>query len=124
MKKLILGAIALMMTVSFVSCKDTEKKIEEVAEKVTETVEGVPSFSDPAVQEYVNLYEEYIKEYTEAAEKKDMAAFANLGTKGQELGTKAQEIAGKISGDDVKKWTDYMTSTSKKLQELSAKFTQ
>ncbi|GAA4277054.1 hypothetical protein [Aquimarina mytili] len=141
MKKIFLGALALMF-LSVVSCKQAadkaeeaadkaeevvekaEEKVEEVAEKVESAVEGVPSFSDPAVQEYVNAYEEYMAEYTKIVESKDMTAFAGLSTKGQELAQKAQDISGKLSGEDAQKWTDYMTASSKKMQELAAKMTQ
>lgn len=145
MKKFFLGALALMF-LTVVSCKQAADKAEEaadnaeevveeatekateaaeeVAEKVEDAVDGVPSFSDPAVQEYVNAYEEYMAEYAKIVESKDMTAFAGLSTKGQELAKKAQDISGKLSGDDAQKWTDYMTASSKKMQELAAKMTQ
>ncbi|WP_062056366.1 hypothetical protein [Aquimarina longa] len=145
MKKFFLGAVALAF-LSVISCKDsankandaadaageaieetaetTTKAVEEIAEKVESAVDGVPNFSDPAVQEYVNSYEEYIAEYTKIVESKDMTAFAGLSQKGQELATKAQDIAGKLTGDDAKKWSDYMTASSKKMQELAQKMAQ
>ncbi|MDY8136594.1 hypothetical protein [Aquimarina sp. 2201CG5-10] len=145
MKKFFLGALALMF-LTVISCKQASDKAEEVkeeakevaeevaekaeevkeevAEKVEEVTEGVPNFSDTAVQEYVDTYEKYISEYEKIVESKDMTAFASLGQKGQELATKAQEISGKLTGEDAQKWTEYMTSTSKRLQELATKMTQ
>ncbi len=149
MKKLFLGACALMV-LSVVSCKKTVEAaadeatevvdgaadaagavvdgatdvVDGAADAVAEAASGIPSFEDAAVNEYVKAYDEYISEYAKAAESKDMTAFAALGTKGQELGTKAQEVLGNLSPEDAKKLTDYMTENSKKLQELSAKFSQ
>jgi len=140
MKKTILN-FALVMAVLFAaSCKNETKseatesaekteeveKVEEKTEEKTETAasEGVPSFSDEKVQEYVNSYEAYIEEYKKVVESKDMTAFASLGQKGQELGTKAQEVMGNLSGDDVKKLNDYMMAKSTELQELSKKLMQ
>ncbi|WP_299221812.1 hypothetical protein [uncultured Aquimarina sp.] len=143
MKKTILN-FALVMAVLFAaSCKNETKseatdsadkteevekteKAEEKTEEKTETAasEGVPSFSDEKVQEYVNSYEAYIEEYKKVVESKDMTAFASLGQKGQELGTKAQEVMGNLSGDDVKKLNDYMMAKSTELQELSKKLMQ
>ncbi|WP_298539460.1 hypothetical protein [uncultured Aquimarina sp.] len=143
MKKTILN-FALVMAVLFAaSCKNETKseatdsadkteeveKTEKAEEKVEEKTEaaasdGVPSFSDEKVQEYVNSYEAYIEEYKKVVESKDMTAFASLGQKGQELGTKAQEVMGNLSGDDVKKLNDYMMAKSTELQELSKKLMQ
>ncbi|WP_226294213.1 hypothetical protein [Aquimarina algicola] len=143
MKKVFLGVLALMF-LTVISCKEatdkakegeenveevaeeTAEKVEETTEEVAENVEAtgdVPTFSDPAVQEYVNAYEEYIAEYTKIVESKDMTAFAGLSQKGQDLATKAQDISGKLTGEDAKLWTDYMTASSKKMQELAAKMT-
>lgn len=141
MKKTILNFSLLIAILATTSCKNeaktdsetsnetttTEESIEKEEDKKEESVEantGVPSFSDPKVQDYVNSYEAYIKEYAKAAESKDMEAFAALGTKGQELGTKAQEVLGNVSGDDVKKLNDYMQTKATQLQELSSKFMQ
>ncbi|EZH74472.1 hypothetical protein ATO12_11935 [Aquimarina atlantica] len=145
MKKFFLGALALVF-LTVISCKDAankaeeaadtageaveevaekvEEAAEEVAEKVEEAVDGVPSFDNAEVQDYVNKYEEYMAAYKKAAESKDMTAFAELGQQGQALGTAAQEIAGKLSGDDAKKWTDYMTASAAKMQEYAKAMTQ
>ncbi|MGY3793000.1 hypothetical protein [uncultured Aquimarina sp.] len=142
MKKTILNFALIIAVLFAASCKnetkseatDTADKTEEVAteekseEKSSEakstSSDGVPSFSDQKVQEYVDSYEAYIEEYKKAVESKDMTAFASLGQKGQELGTKAQEVMGNLSGDDVKKLNDYMTAKSAELQELSKKLMQ
>ncbi|GAA0722321.1 hypothetical protein GCM10009430_24610 [Aquimarina litoralis] len=142
MKKTILNFALIIAVLFAASCKnetkseatDTADKTEEVAteekteEKSSEakstSSDGVPSFSDQKVQEYVDSYEAYIEEYKKVVESKDMTAFASLGQKGQELGTKAQEVMGNLSGDDVKKLNDYMTAKSAELQELSKKLMQ
>ncbi|MFD2562126.1 hypothetical protein [Aquimarina rubra] len=144
MKKTILNFVLIIAVLFTASCKnetksetsDSANKTEEVEktetseeksnDNKTETAasDGVPSFSDEKVQEYVNSYEAYIEEYKKVVESKDMTAFASLGQKGQELGTKAQEVMGNLSGDDVKKLSDYMTAKSAELQELSKKLMQ
>ncbi|MDY8137994.1 hypothetical protein [Aquimarina sp. 2201CG5-10] len=143
MKKVILNLSLLVLIMATVSCKNdtksdstadaevTEQKTEEKAEKSSEkenttapASDDVPSFSDQAVQDYVNSYEAYIEEYKKVVESKDMTAFASLGQKGQELGQKAQEVMGNLSGDDIKKLNDYMQKKSTQLQELSKKLMQ
>ncbi|WP_378174933.1 hypothetical protein [Aquimarina sp. SS2-1] len=143
MKKTILNFALIIAVLFATSCKNEAKsestdnadtteevaeteKAEEKSEEKTETAasDGVPSFSDEKVQEYVNSYEAYIEEYKKVVESKDMTAFASLGQKGQELGTKAQEVMGNLSGDDVQKLNDYMMAKSAELQELSKKLMQ
>ncbi len=135
--------LAILVCVSVISCKNTTEKaadavqdaaeateetvqeaVQEVAEKVESVADAVPSFSDPAVQKYVDSYEKYLEEYEKVVSDKDMSAFAGLAEKGQELGTMAQEISGKLSSEDAKRLSDYMTEKSKKIQELSAKMMQ
>ncbi|WP_199915415.1 hypothetical protein [Aquimarina spinulae] len=145
MKKFFLGALALVF-LTVISCKDAankaeeaadtaeeaveevaekvEEAAEEVAEKVEEAVDGVPNFDNEEVKAYVEKYEAYMAEYAKIVESKDMTAFAGLATKGSKLGEEAAGIAGKLSGDDVKKWTDYMTASSEKMQALAKKMTQ
>ncbi len=145
MKKLVLGAMALMFLAT-ISCKQAADKakdaadtaeeaieetadkaqeaVQEVAEKVETAVDGIPSFSDPAITQYVTNYEAYIAEYTKIVESKDMAAFAGLSETGQKLAAQAQEISGKLTGDDAQKWTDYMTASAEKMQKLAQSMTQ
>ncbi|MEW7277267.1 hypothetical protein ABW636_01565 [Aquimarina sp. 2201CG1-2-11] len=101
-----------------------QETVQEVAEKVESAVDGIPTFSDKAITEYVQKYEAYIAEYTKIVESKDMTAFASLSQKGQELAAQAQEISGKLTGEDAQKWTEYMTASSKKMQELAQSMTQ
>ncbi len=134
MKKTILTTVAALAIILGTSCNKEAKNAESKTEKkevvtttktekkeTTEATNGVPSFSDKAVQDYVNAYEAYVEDYKKAAEKKDMTAFAALGQKGQELGTKAQEINGNLSTDDAKKLGDYMMKKSKEIQAYSEK---
>ncbi len=145
MKKMFLGALALMF-LTVISCKEaTDKakdaadnveeiadeaadKVEEAAEEVAEAVEtatdGVPSFDNEEVQKYVNKYEEYVAAYKKAAESKDMTAFAALGKQGQDLANDAQAIAGKLSGEDAQKWTEYMTASSQKMAKYAEALTK
>lgn len=145
MKKFFLGALALVF-LTVISCKDAankaeeaadtaEEAVEEVAEKVEEAaeevaeavetaVDGVPNFDNADVQKYVEKYEAYMAEYAKIVESKDMTAFAGLAQKGSDLGKEAGDIAGKLSGDDAKKWTDYMTASSEKMQKLAQAMTQ
>ncbi|WP_103866228.1 hypothetical protein [Aquimarina sp. I32.4] len=136
MKKVFLS-LSLLVAVLTVSCKGETKtndsegseKVEETTEKAkeetsSEAASGVPTFSNKAVQEYVNSYEAYIEEYKKVAESKDMTAFASLGEKGQELGQKAQEVMGNLSPEEGKKLGDYMTKKATQLQELSKKLMQ
>lgn len=140
MKKVILNLSLVIALLATVSCKNEAKSDTSTSEEATETREisddeksdntstesadGVPSFSDEKVQEYVNAYEAYIADYKKAVESKDMTAFAELGTQGQELGQKAQDVMGNLSGDDIKKLNDYMQEKSTQLQELSKKLMQ
>jgi len=143
MKKTFLNFVLIIAVIFSTSCKNEAKSESSDTADTTEEVErtdkteeksnttsttsasdGVPSFSDQKVQDYVNSYEAYIAEYKKVVESKDMAAFETLGSKGQELGTKAQEVMGNLSGDDVKKLNDYMMAKSTELQELSKKLLQ
>ncbi|QWX83395.1 hypothetical protein H0I23_13155 [Cellulophaga sp. HaHaR_3_176] len=99
----------------------TKEAAGDAMDAAGELTDGVPSFGDAAVTEYVKTYEEYINEYKEAAESKDMTAFAALGTKGQELATKSQEVYKNLSAADAEKLNAYMTEKSKELQDISAK---
>lgn len=134
MKKLFILFAAATLFVGVQACKSTPEATEEVAteetvteEPVAETTEsteasaGVPTFSNADVQAYVNSYEEYINLYKEAVDKKDMSKMQELATKGQELATKGQEAMGKLTGDDVKKFTDYTTAKAKEIQDLAMK---
>lgn len=102
-----------------------EEVIEEVEviEKVEESTSTAPSFDNKDVQAYVDSYESYITSYTKAVESKDMTLMADLGKKGQELATMSQTAMKNLKGDDLAKFTTYMTESSKKLQALAAKMT-
>ena len=143
MKNLFLGALTLLF-LGVVSCKKTAENaeetvetaietagenIEEKAQEVAETIESkidtaIPSFENPAVEEYLNSYEAYIEKYKEAAMSKDMGLAASLSEEGQVLAQKAQEIASTLSPEDTQKWTEYMSAKSKELQELAQSMTQ
>jgi len=134
MKKVTILALTLALTLGFQSCKEkTEGEPAETPEVVetpvvAETPEtpatGAPTFADADVQAYVDSYESYIAEYKKVVESKDMAAFAGLSTKGQELATKSQAAMTKLKGEDLEKFTTYMTAKSTEMQELAAKMAQ
>ncbi|QQR96909.1 MAG: hypothetical protein IPK18_08265 [Sphingobacteriales bacterium] len=131
MKKLFILFAAATLFVGVQACKSTPEATEEVAteEVVTEEIPaettqasaGVPTFSNADVQAYVNSYEEYINLYKEAVDKKDMTKMQELATKGQELATKGQEAMSKLTGDDVKKFTDYTTAKANEIKDLAMK---
>ncbi|QCX02118.1 DUF4175 domain-containing protein [Aggregatimonas sangjinii] len=148
MKKVFLSTLMMLaLAISFTSCKDAADKakegmedaadatgeamdeagdaageaMDEASDAISDMTDGVPSFENPAVTEYVEAYDSYIEEYKAAAESKDMTAISNLGTKGQELATKSQEIMSGLSASDASKLTEYMTAKAKEMQEISKK---
>lgn len=136
MKKTIfmLSAVALL---AFASCKKdkkdstkeetkTEVKAEEPKKEEApkqEASNGVPKFDNAEVQAYIDAYEKYMADYTAIVESKDMTKMSELATKAQDLATKGQEAMGKLTGDDAKKLSDYMTKKAKDAQELAKKLT-
>lgn len=97
---------------------------KEVMGNGEESIIGVPSFENSAIQEYVNSYEAYLKEYGRAVENQDIEALSDLGPKGQELSIKAQEISGNMSVEDAQKFTHYMTEKAKEIRELPLKMSK
>lgn len=139
MKKLVPAPmLALLLCWFFTSCKETSPKTEEVQDNVEEVgnvdneileasedlTSEVPSFGNPAVQDYVDSYEAYLEEYSKAVETKDINALSNLGPKGKELAVKAQEISGNMSVEDAQKFTHYMTEKAKLIQDLTSKIAE
>lgn len=136
MRKTVL-TLSLVTLIAFTSCKGDKK--EEVKEETKTEVKAeepkkeeapkeeassdVPKFDNADVQAYVDAYEKYMADYKAIVENKDMTKMAELGTKAQDLATKGQEAMKKLSGDDVKKLTDYMTKKSTEAQELAKKLT-
>lgn len=137
MRKTVL-TLSLVTLIAFTSCKGdkkeevkeetkTEVKAEEPKKEEApaqeETSSDVPKFDNADVQAYVDAYEKYMADYAAIVESKDMTKMAELGTKAQDLATKGQEAMKKLSGDDVKKLTDYMTKKGQEVQELAKKLT-
>lgn len=120
-KKLLFVAI---ITLTVMSCKnDTKKNVENNSETTVKETTNAPNFDSAALQEYVDAYDKYMASYAEAAESKDMSKMGDLATKGQELATMSQNVMKNLKGDDIQKFTDYMTEKSKEMQALVQKMT-
>jgi|GEM_PF-6481271 len=104
-----------------VESEDVEIIDEEILENGENLIIDVPSFENPAIQDYVDTYEEYLKEYTKAVDSQDIEALSDLGPKGQELSIKAREISGNMSVEDAQKFTHYMTEKAEVIRELTLK---
>ena len=123
MKKLFLVvAIAGFIT----SCKDKkdEKKAEDATtttteepkmESTTTAATGVPSFSDPEVQQFANDYAAFIANYK--AGMQDPAKMADLTKNMQEWTTRSQSIGMKLAQTpgEAKKWSEWVMVISKEL---------
>lgn len=129
MKKLFLG-LAVLVSVSLVSCKKEAEKAantaKETAKEVKSTVkDAVSGFDNAKVAEYVKEYNSYIEEYKKAVESKDMTKFQALGQKAQELAKKAQAVSAEgLSENDLKKLQEYTQKQTAKIQELAKKMMQ
>lgn len=127
MKKLF-AVIALVGVMT--SCKDKkkdDKKVEETTTSTPTTTEptttptsttttassGVPTFSDPEVQQFANDYAAFMANYK--AGMKDPAKLQDLTKDMQKWTEKSQKIGMKLSQtpDEAKKWADWVMVVSK-----------
>ncbi|MFJ1354120.1 hypothetical protein ACILDV_08425 [Capnocytophaga canimorsus] len=135
MKKLILSALAASVLV--VSCKNTtekaakdlekamdkvEKKAEQATNEVKKTAENlvddakkavssveVPKFKSPEVQKFADEYANYYKEVSEAVKSGSAEKVQQLQTKATEWATKSQEYLSKMTAEDAKTWSEWVT---------------
>ncbi len=93
----------------------TPTTTEPTTTTTTTAAEGVPTFSDPEVQQFANDYAAFIKEYK--AGMTDPAKMQDLAKQMQDWSTKSQSIGMKLgqNPEDLKKWTDWVTEISKSL---------
>lgn len=124
MKKLFAVLALVGVMTSCKSKKKDEKKPEETATTTTTPTEtttttGVPTFSDPDVQKYVNDYTAFVTGYMEAYKSKDMTKIASLSTSASEWATKSMDMAKKLAAnpDDAAKFSTYMTKLSNDMVE-------
>ncbi len=132
MKKLF-AVLALVGVMT--SCKDKkkdEKKTDETTTTTTPTdatttdatttttptttaTTGVPTFSDPEVQQFANDYSAFIATYK--AGMTDPAKMQELNKDMQKWSEKAQKIGMKLASnpDEAKKWADWALELSKQL---------
>ncbi len=130
MKK-VFAIIALVAVMT--SCKDKkkdEKKMDETttttptttttttttttpADPTTTATSGVPTFSDPEVQQFANDYAAFMANYK--AGMKDPAKMQDLTKDMQKWTEKSQKIGMKLSQtpDEAKKWADWVMVVSK-----------
>lgn len=131
MKKLFL---ILAMGAVLVSCgnkkKDEKKTGSDTAATTsttttttttTSTTEGVPTFSDPEVQQWVNDYTAFVNSYMNAAKDKDMAKLSEIGMKASDWTSKSLAMTQKLAAnpDEAKKFSDYMTKLSAEWAEAA-----
>ena len=128
MKKL-LSLIALVAIMA--SCNNKKEKKDEVKTDTTTTTTddkmndgstttttanaGVPTFSDPEVQQFANDYAAFIAAYK--AGMNDPAKMAELSKNMQEWATKSQNIGMKLANnpEEAKKWADWVAEVNKEL---------
>ena len=81
----------------------------------TTAMAGVPTFSDPEVQQFANDYAAFIAEYK--AGMKDPAKLMELSKNMQTWGTRAASIGMKLAQkpEEAKAWSDFMMACSKEL---------
>jgi len=127
MKTIIKIVFVAIITLTFMSCKSEAKKnVEDKTEttvKKTTSATNAPNFDSAELQEYVEAYDKYMASYAKAVESKDMSKMGDLATEGQKLATMSQKVMTNLKGNDVKKFTDYMTEKSKEMQALVQKMT-
>lgn len=81
----------------------------------TSTMAGIPTFSDPDVQKFVNEYSAFITEYkagiTDPAKAMELAKTAQVWA--GKMGTFGMKLAS--NPEDMKKWTEWATWISKEM---------
>lgn len=126
MKKL-LSVIALVGIMA--SCNNKKEEKTDVKTDTTATVPaddktndgttqpsaGVPTFSDPEVQQFANDYAAFIAAYK--AGMNDPAKMAELSKSMQDWATKSQNIGMKLANnpEEAKKWSDWVMEVNKEL---------
>ena len=83
----------------------------------TTTTTGVPTFSDPDVQSYVNDYTAWVNAYMDAYKSKDMTKLSDYSMKAQDWSTRGVTVSQKLANnpDEAKKFSDYMTKLANDL---------
>ena len=96
------------------STTDTSKATTTTTTTTTTAVAGVPTFSDPEVQQYVNDYTAFVNSYLDAYKGKDMTKVAELATKMTDWSGRSMEVGKKLvaNPDEAKAFTEYMTKLS------------
>ncbi len=97
------------------SADDTTIVKDNMGDQTTTTnIEGVPTFSDPEIQQYVNDLTAFVNTYIGAIKGKDMAKAAELAPKWTDWSTRSVGISQKLAAnpEDAKKWADYWTKLS------------
>lgn len=81
---------------------------------------GVPTFSDPAVQQFVNDYAAFMEEYKSGM--KDPAKLIELSKRAQEWSTKSTEVGMKLATNpqEAKAFADWMVEIAKSIMPAGA----
>lgn len=87
----------------------------------TAATTGVPTFSDPEVQQFANDATALVNSYMDAAKAKDMSKITELSSKWAGWGTKSTEVAQKLANnpEEAKKWADYWTKLAQDWAEAA-----
>lgn len=127
MKKLFAVLALVGVMTSCKSKKNAEKKPDETTTttptstttEATTPSAGVPTFSDPEVQTFVNDYTAFMKSYKEGM--MDPAKAQALSKSAAEWGTKMQSIAMKLASnpDDMQKWSAWAEMISKEMMPIA-----
>jgi len=129
MKKL-LSLVALVGIMASCNNKKEEKKTDEKKTDTTVTTTddkmnsttaaaGVPTFSDPEVQQFANDYAAFIAAYKAGIN--DPAKAAELSKSWQDWGTRTSSIGMKFANnpEDAKKWADWIQELHKDIMPVN-----
>jgi len=134
MKKLLLAATVLGV-VSLSSCKSEKEKVVDnvnatetaIQETTTDAVEAtqetvkdlaaaLPTFASTEAAGFAQKYSDYVGELKAVAAKGDQAKLTELTAKSVEYSKELQAITQKLSAEDAKKLTDFVTELQKSVQ--------
>jgi len=114
---------------SLVSCGNKTTKVADATAAISESVataatsfDGieVPKFKDSKVTDYVASYVSWLNEWKEAIASKDQTKLTAIAMKAQDFAKQSETLGKSLasSPEDMKKFNDFMTALSPKLQAL------
>jgi hypothetical protein len=117
----------LLFALTLGACKNESKELKAADEATKEMVPAdtlniatAPSFSNPAAQEYVVLYDAFLANYIDAVRAKDNVKLQELSTQMVTLSSKGVEALKNLSGEEAIKMTEYMKLKSEEFAKIAA----